>query len=363
MPCSRRVEQIGTTPRGALLAGALSLLCAFTSPAVAQQPPSAARQASPRVIVTAPSDASPLLKESLVRAQGELSAVGLSAELELTPPNGAPGGRIRAGVYGSLELEQRGQTLLIVARAPRAPQPLQERIDLAQAGVTAEVIAVRAVETLRAAMLQSAEAERGAVPEAVRGFTRFAGPAPAAPRPRPAAVPARRASPPLVFWAGPALSLHAGAAPDWGLELGGSLGSRHLFGAVAFDTTLGDLRLEAEHGQANVRRRALWAQVGAHFRPAAAWEVATRAGAGYAVFDVAGQAQPGYHGNERAHGSPTLMLGVTTAYWATRVFALYASVGGRLATDAPSVVIAQQQVTTLDRPSFVVSIGGRLGVF
>lgn len=297
-----------------------------------------------------------------MRAQGELSAVGLSAELELLPAtrDSRPGSG--TGVYGSLELAQRGQTLLIVARAPRAPQPVEERVDLAQPGVTAEVIAVRAVETLRAAMLQSAEAERGAVPEAVRGFTRFSAP----PEPKPAAVtapPARRSSPPLVFWAGPALSLHAGASPDWGLELGGLIGSRHFFGAVAFDTTLGDLRLTAEHGSATVSRRALWAELGARFRPAGAWEVATRAGVGYAIFDVTGQAQPGYHGIQRAHGSVALMLGVTGAYWVTRAFALYASVGCRLATDAPRVVIAEQQLTTLDRPSFVTSVGGRFGVF
>ena len=148
----------------------------------------------------APSDASALLKESLVRAQGELSAVGLGADVELltgdqSKAHGSPA--LRPGVYGVLELEQRGNLLVIHAWAPGATESLNAGVDLAAPGVTSEVIAVRAVETLRAAMLQFAEAERGQVPEVVRGFTRFVAQpepsrAPASPPPEPT-----RRSPPL----------------------------------------------------------------------------------------------------------------------------------------------------------------------
>jgi hypothetical protein len=321
---------------------------------------------APRVVVTAPSDASALLKESLVRAQGELSAVGLGADVELLPtePGVArkPAG-LREGVYGRLELEQRGSVLWIHAWAPGAAESLDARVNLAGPGVTSEVIAVRAVETLRAAMLQFAEAERGDVPEAVRGFTRFVPPpAPAARPPAPAVEPPSR-SPPLAFWAGPALSLHPGVSPDLGAQLGILVGPGGAFAAACFETTLADLHLQGEHGSADVRRQAVWLQLGVRLRPSSSWEVATRAGAGYAAFGIRGDGDPGYHGADTIHGSLALMLGVSSVYWATRSFGLYGSVGGRIATDAPTVLIAEKQVITLDRPSLVLSLGASVGMF
>ena len=323
------------------------------------------RAEAPRVVVMAPSDASALLKESLVRAQGELSAVGLGADVELLTGEQSEthGSALRPGVYGVLELEQRGTLLVIHAWAPGATESLNARVNLAAPGVTSEVIAVRAVETLRAAMLQFAEAERGQVPEVVRGFTRFVAQAePSRAPPAPAPEPTRR-SPPLAFWAGPALSLHPGVAPDLGAQLGILVGPNRAFAGAAFETTLGGLHFEREHGSADVRRQAAWLQLGVRFRPDDAWEVSTRAGAGYAAFNIDGAGETGYHGAETTHGSLALMLGVSTVYWATRSFGLYGSVGGRIATDAPTILIAEKQVITLDRPSFVVSLGASFGVF
>ena len=321
-----------------------------------------ARAEPPRVVVTAPADASALLKESLVRAQGELSAVGLAAAVEAGERGSSRG--LRPGVYGLLELEQRGSVLWIHAWAPGAREPLDARVNLDAPGITSEVIAVRAVETLRAAMLQFAEAERGAVPEEVRGFTRFTPP----PAPPPAAKrapppPAAPRSPPLAFWAGPAVSLHPGTSPDLGAQLGILVGPSRAFAAAAFESTLGDLHLASDHGSADVRRQAVWLQLGVRFRPSSSVEVATRAGAGYAAFNISGQGEPGYHGAQTTHGSLGLMLGVSGVYWATRSFGLYGSVGGRLATDAPRILIAEKQVITLDRPAFVLSLGASVGVF
>jgi hypothetical protein len=323
-----------------------------------------------RVVVSAPSDAPALLQEALVRAQGELSAVGLGAEIQRRGPQGSPAPRLDSDVYGLLELEERGRWLFIHAWAPHAEQAVDARVDLAGAGVTAEVIAVRAVETLRAAMLEFARSEQGRVPEVVRGFTRFEPPPrqtepPTQTEPtRPAARrQARELPPPLVVWVGPAVSLHAGTSPDLGLQLGVLVGGSHLFAAAAFESTLYDLHLTAAHGSAEAKRQAAWIQVGARFRPSHSWEVATRGGAGYAAFSIRGDGDPGYRGLTSSHGSPAVMLGVSTTYWATRGFGVYASVGGRLALDAPTIVIANEQVITLDRPSFVVSLGVNVGVF
>ena len=324
-------------------------------------PAHAATSADARVVVGAPDDASALLKEALVRAQGELAAVGLQAEVSIVE-SGQSAPPLGSDVYGLLALEQRKDAIVIHAWVPRATRSLDARVDLSVPGVTAEVIAVRAVETLRAAMLQFAQTSGGDVPAAVRGFTRFkaeAAPAPDVARSAPAARPA----PPLAFWAGPAVSLHAGTSPDLGAQLGVLVGPSFAFAAAAFETTLSDLRVEAAHGSADVRRQAVWAQLGLRFRPSRGWEVATRAGVGYAAFAIEGQGEAGYSGKTASHGSLALMLGVSSAYWATRSFGLYASVGGRLAADAPTVVIADNPVITLDRPSFVLSLGMVVGVF
>lgn len=292
--------------------------------------------------------------------------MGLAAHVELARV-AAPGPSPRQlprGVYGALELEQRGSLLVIHAWAPRATHAIDARVDLRAPGVTAEVIAVRAVETLRAAMLAFAKIEQGAVPEVVRGFTRFE-PEPHAP---PVAIarperPLSSLAPPLAFWAGPALSLHAGTSPDLGAQLGVLVGPSFGFVAAALETNVSDLRLEAAHGSASASRRAVWAQLGARFRPGRSWEVTTRGGVGYAVFDVTGEGEAGYHGSSTTHGSLALMLALSSAYWATRSFGLYGSVGFRLATDAPTILIARREVITLDRPSFVVSVGATVGVF
>jgi hypothetical protein len=330
--------------------------------------PHSAAAAGARVVVVTEREASPLLQEALVRVQGELSAVGLSADVELDADDSVDGPeqRARQDVYGLLQLHQRAQQVLIRAWAPGASESLEARVDLATAGVTPEVVAVRAVETLRAAMLQFAQSQKGAVPAEVRGFTRFNPPAP--PSTPPAAPPAasepgHRASPPLSFWVGPSVSLHAGVAPDLGAQFGLLVGPGTAFAAAAFETTLSDVHLAAEHGSADARRQVAWLQLGVRFRPSESWEIATRGGAGYAAFTISGKGETGYHGSTTTHGSWAVMLGVSSVYWATRSFGLYGSVGGRLATDAPRIYIAEKQVITLDRPSFVVSLGASVGMF
>jgi hypothetical protein len=212
-------------------------------------------------------------------------------------------------------------------------------------------------------MLQFAQNAGGDVPAAVRGFTRFTPEPPLAPAPAAAPPRPERLAPPLAFWAGPTVSLHAGTSPDLGAQLGVLVGPSFGFAAAAFETTLGDLQVQADQGGADVRRQAVWAQLGARFRPSRAWEITTRAGLGYAAFTIEGQGEPSYSGRNAKHGSPALMLGVSSAYWATRSFGLYASVGGRLAFDAPTILIAEKPVITLDRPSFVLSLGSSVGVF
>lgn len=343
--------------RGCSRARSLTLLLALEAAAHAE-PASAAR-----VVVTASGQASALVREAMVRAEGELRAGGLHPEVYeagARPKSRRGAASVANGVYGMLDLEVREGMLVIHAWAPGAPAPLDARVELTSPNVTAEVIAVRAVETLRAAMLQFAQTERGEVPNEVRAFTRFSA-APAAVAGPLAATPPL--VPPLAFWAGAQAKLHAGAPPDWGAEVGLLVGPPSAFAGVAVETTVGRLRLEGEHGGADVRRQAAWLELGARFRARSSWEVSTRAAVGYAAFHITGQGEAGYRGGERMHGSPAFLLGVGSSYWLTRSLGLYANASVRLATDAPTIFIAGERTVTLERPSFVLSLGATVGVF
>lgn len=364
-----------------------------------------ARAAEPaRVLLVAPSDASNLVNEALVRAQGELFAVGLAsartADVPTDTPEGSPDAssgapRLPTDVYGLLVLEQREGVIIIHAWAPHATASLDARVDLTTPGVTAEVVAVKAVETLRAAMLQFARRERGAVPEAVRGFTKLPAeeteheppdgetPAKSTPKPPPPERPKPAPEPeplpprerpkaptgplglgaPLGAWLGPQLVVEPGAGASFGGQLGVLVGPRWGFVAVAFDSTFGNLELDASEGNAKVQRRSLTLLLGGRFHASRAWEAFARAGVGYAAFDVKGQGEEGYLGLHLTHESLTLQGGAGVGWWLTRSFGLYGSTGVVLALDAPSVRIAGRKVGTLDHPSLFASLGATAAVF
>ena len=355
-----------------------------------------------RVLLVAPPDASRLVSEALVRAQGELFAVGLGSVRTGSVPlataaspseNGSPP-HLPTDVYGLLILEQNEGSIVIHAWAPHATESLDARVELGATGVTAEVVAVKAVETLRAAMLQFARRERGAVPEAVRGFTRLpseetsseAVKPPTKPAPKPPAQPQPPAEPPdddrdtqptstaagaalkgssapLGAWLGPQLALDPDASTNFGGQVGLWVGPRWGFLAIAFDTSFGTLELDADEGDAKVQRRALTLQLGGRIRPALALELFARAGVGYAAFDVKGQGAPGYRGLHPTHGSVTAQATAGAAWWLARSFGVYASLGSAVAFDAPSVRIAGRKIATLDRPSFSLSVGAIAAVF
>jgi len=385
----------------ALLAGSVVAVTLRVSSAGAAEPA--------RVLLVAPPDASALISEALVRAQGELFAVGLaSARTGALPNDGgspAPDGATDAprwptDVYGLLVLEQREGAIIIHAWAPHSTSSLDARVDLGAPGVTAEVVAVKAVETLRAAMLQFARRERGAVPEAVRGFTKLPNaeeapreapetkPAPKdAPRPTPKPpeaepVDAERppdvsgpsdrgrargepvgATAPLGAWLGPQIAVEPGGGASVGGQLGLLVGPRWGFVALSFDTGFGKLQLDANEGAAQIQRRALVLQVGARTLLDRAWEAFARAGVGYATYDVKGRGEEGYRGLHLTHESATLQANIGVARWLTRSVGVYGNVGTVLALDAPSVLIAGRELLTLDHPSVFVSLGASAAVF
>lgn len=364
---------------------------ALAAPAAAADPA--------RVLLVAPADASNLLSEALVRAQGELFAVGLASARTANVPNegsdnpaAGPGDapRLPTDVYGLLVLEQREGAIVIHAWAPHATASLDARVELNAPGLTAEVLAVKAVETLRAAMLQFARNERGPVPEAVRGFTKL--PSDEAPRdvappepsskPKPPKPPPEEVEPPepppdeaapsgsgplraapIAAWLGPQVAVEPGAGASVGGQLGVLVGQRWGFAAVVFDTGFGRLELDAAEGDAKVQRRALSLQLGGRIHAARAWELFGRAGVGYAAFDVRGRGEEGYRGLHLTHQSFILQTNAGVICWLTRAFGLYGSIGAVLALDAPVVRIAGHRAATLDHPSLSLSLGATAALF
>lgn len=350
------------------------------------------------MLLVAPPDASSLVSEALVRAQGELFAVGLASARtggiptesgEAAPDGATEAPRLPTDVYGLLVLEQRENIVIIHAWAPQAAAPLDARVDLNAPSMTAEVLAVKAVETLRAAMLQFARRERGAVPEAVRGFTKLPSsdappreepqkpPKNAEPPPRPEAPPEPEPPPPsdraasravggptarLSAWLGPQLAVQPGGGATWGGQIGLLVGPRWGFVSLAFDTSFSRLELDATEGNTKVQRRALVLQAGGRVRTHE-WEAFARAGLGYAAFDVSGQGEAGYRGLHLTHETFMLQANAGAITWLTSSFGLYGSVGAALALDAPRVLIAGQQVATLEHPSIFVSLGASAAIF
>ena len=122
-----------------------------------------------RVVVIRPEPSGPLLDEALIRIRGELSAVGLGVEIRAPDPE-TPEGEPTFGPldYGIVELRATESQIEIRAHAPGLDSPVVQTADPHHPGINAEVIAIRTVEALRAAMIQYArrkQARREALPK------------------------------------------------------------------------------------------------------------------------------------------------------------------------------------------------------
>lgn len=121
-----------------------------------------------------------LVDEALVRVRAELTAAGFSVEP-------APCGEVPAEV-GRIEFVLQAQRLEISASSLASNSTMIQVADLNHVAITPEVIAVRAVESLRAVLLQSlrsGELKAEAVSPSVREFAQFKTPEEKVPPPPP----------------------------------------------------------------------------------------------------------------------------------------------------------------------------------
>jgi len=136
---------------------------------------------------------SEVVREALVRVQAELQAAGFSADQTDCSEVAAE--------IGLIELTVENETVEIRATSVASHGTMTQVADLRQPTISAEVIAVRAVEALRAVLLQSlksGEVDGEGISTPLREFTQFGQPAPPDPAPvpdLPPEVPAARPKP------------------------------------------------------------------------------------------------------------------------------------------------------------------------
>jgi len=317
----------------------------------------------PSTVVVSANESDARLSRALVLIRGELSALGLDVKVRSEEGGDASptGGEISSQ---RLSLDVKDGVVVVRVFAAGAASPLIESVDLDGPELSAEVIAVRAVEALRAARLLPTPAQRDSTPKPP--------PDPAATEPKPVVAPPARTTPvatqerptPILQLAlGPAFVEQLQGLPQTSARAALLVGPRWGFVALGVEGSLAASEFEGEAGSARVSRRALFMQLGARLRLDHAWEVNARSGVSYVHYAARGLAQPGYLAQDLAHDAAAASLTVGGAYYFFRTFAAYLDLSGLVAFDAARVRVGQETVATLDRPSFALGAGALLGAF
>lgn len=342
--------------------------------------------AEPSVMIGRPASPTPLLNEVLIRMRGELTAAGLSTDTrvwERRMGEGAP--VLPRETYGAVVFEQDRTRIAIWAYAPDSEDPITLTLDTRARHVNAEVVAVRAVEALRAAIHRYAEGARQGeeeLPQAVREFGESTPPAPPAPdqsssvpektapveeppvevalAPAPAPLPAPQLPLEdqwrLTFQAGPSLALDGGALAG---GVGAGLGiDRGWFGArVLVDAALSPYGFAGPAGVAHARRTAGSLQAGGVWRPSARFFLLGTIGGGVANYAIEGDAGPGFTAVSTDHWTPYVAARVSGQFHLTSGFALYVDAEPSVVANAPVLRVGGVDVAKLGQPAFVGGAG------
>jgi hypothetical protein len=338
-----------------------------------------------RVVVIRPDPPGPLLDEALIRIRGELSAVGLGVEIRSPNPEDPEAPPTFGPLdYGVVELRSSDSEIEIRAHAPGLDSPVVQTADPNHPGINAEVIAIRTVEALRAAMIQYARrkhARREALPKPVSGFTKLEELEPETKPGAPPPPPERPEKPPLPP-PSPSPSATADGSLEWSLWFGGAalvdvpakvtsvgaqgaffLGNSSYRVGVAADRTALAARVEQAEGQVWIRRTTIGGRFHANFDLVSSLFLFAGVGAGAAEYRFESVAAPGFVSNDASHvsalGSAELGLGA----WFFRNGGAFLSARGDVATDAPELLFASRDVAHLDQPSLSISLGVMIGRF
>jgi len=258
---------------------------------------------------------------------------------------------------------QEGQIVVRVFLAG-AQAPLVESVDFDGPDVTAEVIAVRAVEALRAARLLPSPSQRAAAPKPPSEHPPAEHPPAEHPPPEQPSVAANAPPvPTLQLSLGPSFVQNSQGLPQLSAQAAVLIGPSWGFVALGAEGSLTGLDFERSAGSAQISRRRLFLQLGARARVHQGWEVSARGGVSYLHYGATGMAEAGYQAQELEHGTGALSLSFGGAYYFVRALGVYLDLSGLVAFDAARVRLADENVVTLDRPSLALGFGVLLGPF
>jgi hypothetical protein len=334
---------------------ALALLCA-TQGALAAP----ATRSRVTVVRTASSD--PLIREANTRLRAELNAAGFEV-VEVERPRGSARDEVESASeetksFATVTIERAGNgaSADIWINDLVTGKTVVRRLSVGSESNAAAVLAIRALELLRASLLEVG------VP---------AGSAPTAePRAAPPAdvmtwvEPAMPAKPRLAHsFAGPALSvgvltLHSlqGIGPALGPVARGSIGfGPHAFGRLTLASAVVAPKVSAEGGEASVQQHFGSVEFGwaTDTQPVVAYAFA---GLGAYYLRTSGEAEPPLRGSTAGVVSALGMAGLGGIVRLSRGIALSADIAILGLVPQPVVVIASEEVGTAGAPSIALSL-------
>jgi hypothetical protein len=320
-----------------------------------------------RVVLVHPEKTTPLIEEALIRTRAELLAVGL--EVSVSKVHGVEAGG-ESDEYGVLELTLVGRAIRIQALSPDRAHEYTQLVDPSLPSVDAEVVAIRAVEALRAMMASYAREVRASdreLPGPVKDFARLT-PSPEPPPTKPPVPPAPRVaqepqdrSPTTfdaVLFAGPVVTLPStrmGVA--WAARVGALLRLSRFEAGVSLETTLTESVVRADAGRAAVGRDLVAAHVALHDELSPGLEWSLRTGAGFARYTITGMPAPGFVGSETQHPTSLLQLTLVLESWLTDSLGWYVDGQTSVVGDAPKPMIGGKSVAIVGQPGFSASAG------
>jgi hypothetical protein len=336
----------------------------------------------------------PLVDEGVIRILGELSAVGLDVEvLRRTGETQSDVGPLQEGTYGLIRIHQRGHLLLVEAWAPDGANPSSLEVATNEPDITAEVVAVRAVELLRAKWLEYGELSGAALPDLVMRFARAEGvrpdprrnplvepeqqaapepptPAQSAPEPPAYVEPRVDTGPPppaqdepggllLQLAGGP--SFEAEARHVMNLALGGQLliGASGLFGGVGVDGSLTPIEFAESVGTASISKSRVLGVLRAELDLASSWRGFLELGGGVARYSIDATADDTtvFFAIDSVEHRLVGAVRIGTSAWLHRSLGLYAVAELNGLARSLAIRMDERPIETLGAPSGSLGLG------
>lgn len=321
--------------------------------------------AEPRVVIEVPDAPDPVLAEALNRVRGELAAVGLEAAVQLFHGD-APVPGLEPGVEGALAIERENSVIRIRAWGPLSAEPVVQELDSRAPSVTAEVVAVRAVEALRAVTVAFRAREKKPPETKTEAAPP---PAPKVAESAPPVRPPRRSSRPALAPRGGRGALTLLLAPNTfydvdsrtlgvGGELSAFYGRAPCFIGPQLTSTLYRPALKVDAGRVDARRMSAALRAGCSLELGDAVDLWFALGAGLAFYDVEGDPAPGFVGKRARHSSPFMTAGLGVSFWFSSYVGAFVRLDGSLATDRGTIRVLGSEIAALERPL----LWGALGV-